>query len=202
MIKKESSFLQLALPLTLVSAFAGLILAVVFSKTVAPIEAARAQKKQDAIVNVLPGFDIPNGRIEKTCLYDNDKDSVCVFLAYSDTQLFGAAVETYTHKSFSGTFTLMVGFDKDGKILQIQVLQAHETPGLGDNINNEKSNFAQQFIGKSPASFKLDVVSHGGDIAAITAATITSRAYCEAVERAHHAFLTIKEQKETIPHEE
>ena len=196
MTKKESSLLQLILSLTIISAIAGLTLAAVFSKTQEPIEAARIRKKQEAIMKVLPGFDISKGRIERTCLSENNKDSVCVHLAYLNEQLFGAAVETYTNKAFNGTFTLMVGFDNEGIILQTEVLHTNETPGLGDKIDVKKSNFALQFIGKSPENFKMELVNNGGDVVAITAATITSIAFCDAVERAHRAFITAKKQKE------
>lgn len=153
-------------------------------------------------MKVLPGFDIEKGRIEKKYLYESKKDSVCVHLAYLNEQLFGAAVETYTNKAFNGSFTLMVGFDSKGNILQTEVLHANETPGLGDKIDNKKSHFPQQFIGKSPENFRMDVVTNGGEVVAITAATISSRAFCDAVGRAWRAFNTVKEQKEKENNEE
>lgn len=195
MAKKESSLLQLLLSLTFISTIAGLTLAAVFSKTQAPIEESRARKKQEAILKVLPGFEISQGRFETVYLRESKKDSVCLHLAYLNDQLFGAAVETYTHEAFNGTFTLMVGFNNEGTILQTEVLQANETPGLGDKIESKKSDFALQFIGKSSENFKMEVTKKGGDVVAITAATISSRAYCDAIERAYRAFITVTEQK-------
>ncbi|MBO4231732.1 MAG: RnfABCDGE type electron transport complex subunit G, partial [Bacteroidales bacterium] len=95
---------------------------------------------------------------------------------------------------FGGAFTLMVGFDSEGKILGTEVLSASETPGLGDKINADKSDFSKQFAGKNPAEFQLKVKKDGGDVDAITAATISSRAYCDAVDRAYQSFMKAKEE--------
>jgi len=110
-----------------------------------------------------------------------------------DGELCGAGIETYTKKAFSGRFDLMVGFDAEGTIVNTEVLKASETPGLGDKINKDKSDFAKQFNHQSPADFKLVVKKDGGDVDAITAATISSRAYCDAVQRAYDVFMKIKE---------
>ena len=87
----------------------------------------------------------------------------------------------------------MVGFDDDGVILNTEVIKAGETPGLGDKINKSKSDFAKQFNGQDPAEYKLQVSKDGGDVDAITAATISSRAYCDAVQRAYNVFKIVKE---------
>ena len=63
-----------------------------------------------------------------------------------------------------------------------------ETPGLGDKMKKSKSNFSEQFIGKDPANFKLKVKKDGGDVDAITAATISSRAFCDALQRAYDTY--------------
>ncbi len=81
--------------------------------------------------------------------------------------------------------TLMVGFLPDGTIKDISVISHAETPGLGDKIQKSKSNFAVQFEGKNPESFRLAVRKEGGDVDAITASTIWSKAFTDAVERAY-----------------
>ncbi len=78
----------------------------------------------------------------------------------------------------------MVGMLDDGSISNTAVLSHKETPGLGDKMDIKKSDFPKQFEGKSPESFKLKVSKDGGDVDAITAATISSRAFCDAVKRA------------------
>jgi electron transport complex protein RnfG len=100
----------------------------------------------------------------------------------------GTAVETFTNKGFSGEFKLMVGFSPDGTIIDIAVIKHSETPGLGDKMEIDKSDFHVQFKGQHPDSFNVAVTKDRGDVDAITASTITSRAYCDAVMRAYEAF--------------
>lgn len=191
MAKKESTLLQLVITLTLITVIAGVALAAVYTVTKAPIEAAQQQKKNEAINKVLPGF---SGKLtDTTCLLEGDKDPIIVHLALVDGELFGAAIETYTNKAFSGRFDIMVGLDAEGKILGTAVLKHSETPGLGAKINDGESEFIQQFKGKSAVMDALKVKKDGGDIDAITAATISSRAFCDAVNRATEAFKQVKE---------
>lgn len=197
MKKKESSLLKLVLSLTLISVFAAAALAAVYSITKVPIENTIVAKKNNAIHLVLPGFDNQKGTIiTKRVLIEGDTDqadSVTVYIAEIDNVFFGAAVETFTNEAFNGRFDIMVGVAKDGTILGTEVLKHGETPGLGDKINKSKSDFSKQFEGKNLFNIKLSVKKDGGDVDAITAATISSKAFCNAMDRANKAFLIIKE---------
>ena len=180
--------------LVLIAALAAAALAGVYLMTKDSIDNVQKEKKQSALNAVLPGFD--GAIIPIPTTVPGDKEPVTVNVAVTkDNTLFGAAVETYTNKAFGGTFTLMVGFDADGNILGTEVIKAAETPGLGDKINKNKSNFAEQFVSMNPAAadFDLKVKKDGGEVDAITAATISSRAYCDAVNRAAKAFYGAKE---------
>lgn len=197
-MKKESSLLQLILSLTLITLIAGVALAFVYDITYEKIAESKELKKQTAINSVLAGFDKEAGEIESVrTLVEGDEDSLTVHLAYMNDQLFGAAVETFTDKAFSGKFSIMVGFDANGKVLGTDVLEHAETPGLGDKISAKKDeNFAPQFVGMDPAEKPLKVKQDGGDVVAITAATISSRAFCDAVERAHKGYMNLKSLSE------
>jgi electron transport complex protein RnfG len=81
----------------------------------------------------------------------------------------------------------MVGFDNHNKIHKTKVLEQKETPGLGTKMKDPK--FKKQFEGKDPAAFTLKVKKDGGQVDAISAATITSRAFCDAARRAYQALL-------------
>ena len=83
----------------------------------------------------------------------------------------------------------MVGLLPDGTINDISVLEHKETPGLGDKMDKEKSDFSLQFQGKDPKNFAINVRQDGGDVDAITASTVSSRAFCDAVIRAYNAFM-------------
>ncbi len=192
--KKESSLLQLILSLTIITCIAAIALSIVYLITKEPIENSQQKKKNDAIAQVLPDF--KGETKEQKILIEGDKDSVAVYVAYQDNTLYGAAVETYTDLAFSGRFSIMVGFDNEGNIIETQVLQANETPGLGDKIDKEKDDFPNQFIGKNPTQLAVKLKKDGGEIDAITAATISSHAFCDAVQRASNAFLIIKQNQD------
>ena len=198
MAKKESSFLKLVLSLTLITVVAAAALAAVYTVTKEPIAQSILDKKNKAIQLVLPGFDAQKGTIEQQkVLINGEPDSLTLYVATMNNTLFGMAVETYTMKAFSGRFDIMVGFDSKGKILGSEVLKANETPGLGDKIDKKKHNFSLQFNGKTLPDFKLKVEKDGGQVDAITAATISSRAYCNAIENAYEAYKMMMEKYNT-----
>ena len=192
MAKKESTFLSMVATLFVVTLVAAGLLGSVFALTKEPIRLAELKKKNEAIRVVVPGFDNePSQEVERIFM---DGDSLYLYSARLGEELLGTAVETFTNNVFSGEFKLMVGFAPDGSIIGIAVIKHAETPGLGDKMEKRKSDFSVQFMGKHPDSFKLAVKKDRGDVDAITASTITSRAYCEAVTRAYGAFM--ESQKE------
>jgi electron transport complex protein RnfG len=197
MSKEDTSFKKMVLALLLVSAIASTSLGIIYALTKETISEARKLQKQNAIETVLPDFD--NDPLEKIEKRSVDGDTLCFYMAQEKGEWIGTAVETFTSKGFSGKFKLMVSFTPDGKIYNISVLEHHETPGLGDKMEKEKSldkstgkSWSSQFEGKDPAEFKLAVKKDGGDVDAITAATISSRAFCDAVQRAYDEFMRMK----------
>lgn len=186
MAKTESTFINMTLTLVVVTLVAAGLLGTVFALTKEPIRLAELAKKNEAIANVVPGFDNePSQEVERLFL---DGDSIFLYTARKGEEVLGTAVETFTNKGFSGNFKLMVGIDPDGSIIKIAVIKHAETPGLGDKMEQDKSDFHVQFMGKDPTSFNVAVTKDRGDVDAITASTITSRAYCDAVIRAYEAF--------------
>ncbi len=187
MAKKESTFLNMTLTLFIVTLLSSTALGFIYEFTKAPIAVAKSAKQVMAINRVVPGFDnTPEKEMKKVPV---DGDTVYLFPAKENGKLVGTAVETFTNKGFGGAIWLMVGFLPDGTIKDIAVLESKETPGLGDKIMKSKSNFSVQFEGKNPADFKLSVKKDGGDVDAITASTISSRAYCDAVQRAYNVYM-------------
>jgi len=177
--------------LAVVTLVAAGLLGSVYALTKEPIRLAELKKKNDAISVVVPGFDNePSAEVQKLPL---DGDTLYFYTARKGEQVLGTAVETFTNSGFSGEIKLMVGFKDDGSITDIAVVKHAETPGLGDKMEIGKSDFHVQFQGKDPRSFQLAVRKDRGDVDAITASTITSRAYCEAVQRAYDGLLKLKE---------
>jgi electron transport complex protein RnfG len=187
MAKTKSSLLNMLLTLVLVTAISGLVLGFVYEATKGPIEKSKLAKKNRAIENVVPAFD--NQPVsEKFGVPIGAGDTIVFYPAKKGGEIVGYAIETYTKKAFSGKFKLMVGLLPDGTINNIAVLEHKETPGLGDKMEKKKSDWSVQFNGKHPDTFKIMVKKDGGDVDAITASTISSRAYCDAVMRAYNAF--------------
>ena len=196
MAKKESTFLNMVLTLFIVTAVASFTLASVYNLTKEPILRAREEARQAAIRLVVPDFEELK---LKRFMPSTGSDSLEFNLAYSGGELVGIAVATYTAMGYSGRIRAMVGFQPDLSIFDVVHLEHAETPGLGDKIDKSKSDWSNQFRGFYPAERILRVRSDGGDVDAITAATITARAYCDAINR---AYLTLMENKENIINKE
>ena len=182
MAKTESTFRNMVLSLTLISLGAAACLGSVYELTKKPIEVSNLNKKLRAIEMVAPEFN-NNPDAEKFRLPTPEGDSLDIYPAKKDGVLTGYAVNTYTRIGFSGYFSVMTGFTSDGTITGITVLEHKETPGLGSKMNDPA--FRDQFYNKNPGSFTLKVKKDGGNVDAITAATISSRAFCDALQRAY-----------------
>lgn len=186
MAKKESTFTSMLATLFVVTLVAAGLLGSVYALTKEPIRLAELKKKNEAIQVVVPGFDNePSTEVKRIFM---DGDSIYLYTARRGEEVLGTAVETFTNEGFGGEIKLMVGFDPEGLIIDIAVVKHAETPGLGDKMEKGKSDFSLQFMGKDPENFNLAVKKDRGDVDAITASTITSRAYCDAVKRAYRAW--------------
>ncbi len=186
MAKKESTLKNMLVALIAVTFGASTALGFVYQLTKEPIAAAKLKKKVEAIAKVVPGFD--NQPNEEEYKMPMDGDTLYFYPARQNDSLVGTAVQTFTNQGFSGLIRIMVGILPDGTINEVAVLEHKETPGLGDKIERKKSDWSVQFQGKHPDNFDMTVTKDGGDVDAITASTITSRAFCEAVIRAYNAY--------------
>ncbi|HLN19790.1 MAG TPA: RnfABCDGE type electron transport complex subunit G [Bacteroidales bacterium] len=183
MAKTESTLKNMVLSLTLISLVASASLGFVYQVTKKPIELSNLNKKLNAIKQVVPEFN-NNPDAEMYRLPTGEGDSLDIYPARMNDKLVGYAVSTYSNNGFSGRITLMTGFNPDGFVVDISVLGQKETPGLGTKM--AEPAFKDQFKGKDPAEFQLKVKKDGGQVDAITAATISSRAFCDAVQRSYN----------------
>ncbi len=186
MSKRKSNFSNMTITMTSVAFIASLALGFVYERTKEPIEKSVLQRKIRAIRQVVPVFD--NNPIEEKKTVGDAEGSFVFYPAKKDGSLVGMAVESSSEHGFSGTIRIIVGFLPDGTIENIAVVEHRETPGLGDKIEAKKSDFIDQFRKKNPATFQLSLEKDGGDVDAITAATYSSRAFCEAAKRAYEAY--------------
>lgn len=182
--KLASTLKNMVLSLLLISAVMAAALGFVYNATKDPIMQANKMKEIQAIKEVLPAFDNDPTKDMKVI------DGLTFYPATQAGKRVGCAVKTFTDKGFSGRFDLMVGFKPDGTIQNIVVLEQKETPGLGSKMKEPK--FKDQFnsmnIGTLPAQ-EVKVKKDGGTVDAITAATISSRAFCDGVQKAYSLFM-------------
>ena len=190
MKKLESSLTNMVLVLTLVAVIMGGILAYVNHLTEGPIAEQKEKALADGIKAVMVCDDL---KVAKTdVVKQNDaKGKEMTFTVYQiqDAQGndLGAAVESTT-MGFGGDLKVLVGFDTKGTILGYTLLEHAETPGLGAKADQWfQDNMKGDIVGENPAE-PLTVSKDGGQVDAITASTITSRAFLLAVNNAYKAY--------------
>ena len=187
MAKLESTLKNMLISLGGIALVCALLLAVVNALTVKKIARVEAAKTAQAIARVVPAFE---GEPVDTLVMLGDKQFT-VHKAMADGNTVGYAIETVA-SGFGGPINMMVGFTAAGEICSTAVISHSETPGLGAKITDEGGHFRSQFAGKDPADYRLFVTKDGGDVDAITASTITSRAFTAAVANAYNVYLAIK----------
>ncbi len=159
--------------------------------TVGPIAEATQAATEAALKEVLPEFDRTTSEE-----LEIDELPITVHTAEQNGQTVGYAVQTMTKQGFGGVVRLMVGFTPAGEVINVNVLEQAETPGLGTKMADEgnpliKSIKGQQLAEKKLVDGRLAVTKDGGDVDALTAATISSRAYVDAVNRAWMAYKSV-----------
>ena len=172
--------------LFVITAISGGLLGLVYGMTKDTIAEVDAKKNEAAIKAVLPLEGEITFKAENLSYTEGGvtTEFPCN-IAYDANGTFqGVAIKT-SEGGFGGKIEIMVGFFADGTIKGTSVLSHAETPGLGANMTGK---FKDQFVDKNPASFKLSVKKDGGDVDAITAATITSRAFSKAIDKAYKVF--------------
>ena len=167
--KKEPGLAMLVVVLTAISLITALLLGAVNMITAPQIALNTEKKTAEAMQKVLPTEDGVYTPVE----YTGEDSTVQAVYQAGDA---GYVVQVKPATSFSGTFVVMVGVGSDGACTGISIV---ETSGLGSNAG--KPDWQAQFVGQSG---KVSVTKDGGEINALTGATITSRGVCESVTSA------------------
>ena len=206
MKKLESNITNMAVVLTVIAIVAGGLLAWVNSVTAGPIEKINNLAIENGIKSVILGDRDIKFRVEDP----TEKEGFVFHNVYDmNDNLLGTAVESTDKNGFGGALKIMVGFDPDGVILGYTVLEHSETPGLGAQADEwfrqPASAQAEQsavvdvllgapgkpgnhnIIGMNPGDDLMTVSKDGGQVDAITASTITSKAFLRAVNAAYKA---------------
>ena len=217
MSTRQSSFFNMVVTLGIITIVAAVSLGFVYEWTKEPIEQARLNKQMEAIRKVSGTYD--NDPVEESFrMYRNrgekhrfrrhggkghgaspkaakQEEVVTLYPAKRDQELSITAIQAASYNGYSGKIEVMVGIDTAGIIRNIEVLEHRETPGLGSKIRDKA--FIGQFLGKSPDLFNMKVKKDGGEVDAISGATISSRAFAEAVQSAYEAYKHQKDEEDT-----
>jgi electron transport complex protein RnfG len=182
------------LVLTLVSAISALGLAA-FNNHAQPIikETERTVMIGRQLKKVVTNLEKPDPCKKAEAGFDNDpaKNTVCVhgrevYRCKKGNTPVGYAFTAIGDNAYGGTLTCLVGLNEAGMITGLEIVKHEETPGLGSEV--EKCAWRSQLIGKGPNDIVWKVKSDGGDVDAVSGATISSRAVLDCVAKAQ-AFL-------------
>lgn len=182
----KSNLTTMVVCLTVVSLVCSALLGGMYALTAEPIAKANADILKASIGAVLP----EGGELSEAKPIEVGGQASEYYVSIVDGTPVAYAVKSTT-VGFGGPLVLMVGITADGMVYNTSVLSHNETPGLGAKCNTDEK-FMNQFKGFDPSSKSLTVKKDGGDVDAITASTITSRAYSLAVDNAVKAFNSIK----------
>ena len=183
----KSTAFTMTCALVLVAVFSALILSSVYQLTKEPIQKAKNLRELEAIRDVVYG-DFANNPSEERHQISlaHGREKVDLFPARDENgKITSVAIKTYSKNGFGGKIEMMLGLTVDGTINKYKIIDQKETPGLGTKIT--ESRFSDQFHGMNPGKQVFKVKQDGGEIDAVTAATISSRAVVDAIKRGYKA---------------
>ncbi len=182
----ESTLKSMVLSLFGITLVASASVAGVNELTKEPIEKAKAAAVENSLRRVLPAFD----DISRQWALVDDL-TTDVYIAKSADEVVGYAVKSESKLGYGGSIILMVGISPSMKVLDVSVLSHKETPGLGSKMEEANNSLIGSVKDKSLDALRLKATKDGGDLDALTGATITSNAYGDAVERAYNALKVV-----------
>ncbi|MFI3279266.1 MAG: RnfABCDGE type electron transport complex subunit G [Rikenellaceae bacterium] len=180
----KSTLINMVLVLFAITAIAAASVGGIYLLTKEPIAIATENAKKEALAQVLPAFE----QTTMSTLSLDGLDLEVYTATAASGEVVGYAINTATMSGFSGLFRLMVGLDTDGTVINVNVLSHSETPGLGSKMADQGNSLLMSVKDKKINDINWAMSKNGGDIDALTAATISSVAYADAVERAKNAY--------------
>ncbi len=169
--------LNMAMRLTLICAVAAYALANIAEVTKGPIAESEAKAQREAVEAVLPAF----AQLAIDTLQNEVGDLHLYFSGVGAAGPTGTAFASNSGLGYSGEIEIMLGIDPAGKVSGVRILRHAETPGLGANYADPAllDNF---YVGR-PLEANWKLTKDGGEVDAVTGATVTGRAIADAIER-------------------
>lgn len=197
----KNKLVQDALVLTCITVIAGAALGAVYGITKDPIAKANEKTLVDsykAVFEDMESYDDVEGFTADEASdavhdvgFPDDDITGCVLAKDKDGNELGYVIGVESHKGYGGTIDLSMGVDMDGNCTGYAITSIAETPGLGMHATDTgKGTFSEQFKGLAKGVYK--VAKDGGDIEAISGATITSRAMTNAINAGFAYYDTIE----------
>lgn len=177
---------MLALTLTLFATVAAGLLTIGDTQT-SPVIAQRLAEDLNAILSQVVPPELHDNALSKDVLIlkSTTGEPVTVYRARKGDEIIGFAYSVTGEAGYAGPVKLVMGINAQGEVLGVRVLSHAETPGLGDKIELQKSNWILSFTGRSFANLPRDkwaVKKDGGTFDQFSGATITPRAVVKAVK--------------------
>ena len=185
------------------SLLASIALSISYFFTKTPIEESDAKAKRTFLNQVIPSNLYDNNLVKDTISVEpspliGNKKNIDVYRAKKNNQVIAVIIETIAPDGYSGEIKTLVGIDQEDKILGVRVIIHKETPGLGDYIEIEKSQWIKNFDLKSLGKItekEWAVKKDGGSFDYVSGATITSRA---VIKSTYKSLLYVKENKKRL----
>ncbi len=199
-LKKISST---AAAMIIFSLLASTALSISYFVTKTPIEVSDARAKRIFLNQVIPSNLYDNNLVKDTISVEpnpliGNKKNIDIYRAKKNNQVIAVIIETIAPDGYSGEIKTLVGVGQEDKILGVRVITHKETPGLGDYIEIEKSQWIKNFDLKSLDKMtekEWAVKKDGGDFDYVSGATITPRA---VIKSTYKSLLYAKENKKRL----
>lgn len=188
--------IKMVVTLVVISLLAGLVLAVANNLTKEPIEKARNTELETGLKKVLPATD--NNLLDTKFSTNLNGREWTFHIGQYRGQYVGTAVKSYSDNAYAGRIEVLVGITTGATIHAVLILKSNETPGLGSKV--AEPTFLNQFkeLESRRNTNWIFIKKDGGEIQAITGATISSRAVTEAVRKAVEAYIKCMSSIESI----
>ena len=185
MKKQTGNILKILMAMITVAFVAASFVGIIKAVTEKPIQESQNRMIADSIKDVVSGnFD--NNPYEEKIVIRKDKDTFTLYPAREEGHLTSLVMKSVSNKGYGGQIEVLVNFLLDGTVGGFKVINHKETPGLGSKVNDD--SFKKGVVGKKPATKAFKVRQDGGEIDAITGATITSRALIDAIQKAYDGY--------------
>jgi len=163
----------------------------------------------NAITSIISGDEYNNAILSDTLTLEateslGTEEPTRVYRARNNDKPIAAVFTVVAPNGYSGKIKMLVGIYYDASLAGVRVINHKETPGLGDKIDEKRSDWILQFTGLSldnPASAKWKVKKDGGEFDQFTGATITPRAVVSAVKKALDYFRSHRDELFAITEE-